>query len=177
MYICPHRATSTKAEKAVGRIAKGGGWVSTACKDGVFLSSAVCLVDVNFAALVLMCLVCCAGGAGNGITEQGRFIDGKRRNDVVNKCSYLTTTQAKNCRLNVVVWKLVVKNCSFHTLTKKSHILQSLRYFIDTLLFCARRLCSIFFFCPREFITCLMKMHLQTTRDADGECGCLSYQL
>ena len=38
------------------------------------------------------------------------------------------TTQAKNCRLRVVVWKIVLKNCSFRTLSKSSHILQSIRY-------------------------------------------------
>lgn len=38
MYTCRHRGTSRNAEKVVGHIAKGGGWVSTACKDGVFLS-------------------------------------------------------------------------------------------------------------------------------------------
>ena len=57
MYIAHDRGPSQFAEKAAGRNAKRGGWVSTACKDGVFLRSSLCLFHVNYGAHVLMCLV------------------------------------------------------------------------------------------------------------------------
>ena len=57
MYIAHDRDPSKFAEKAAGRNAKRGGWVSTACKDGVFLRSSLCLFHVNCGARVLMCLV------------------------------------------------------------------------------------------------------------------------
>jgi len=97
MYVSRHRGPSRKGELAIGRIAKALGWPSTACKDGLFLSFCLCLVQLRSTLQdSFSCVGCCAGGAGPDITEEGRFIDGERRDDVVKPC--LTTKQTKNCR-------------------------------------------------------------------------------
>jgi hypothetical protein len=46
MYVSRNRGPSRNGEKAIGRIAKGWGWPSTACKDGVLLSFCLCLLEL-----------------------------------------------------------------------------------------------------------------------------------
>lgn len=46
MYVSRQRGPSRNGEKGIGHITKGLGWPSTACKDGVFLSFCLCIVEL-----------------------------------------------------------------------------------------------------------------------------------